>query len=511
MVVASSLSSPSPQCSPPADTAVGAGAPATYFIVYPPPGPLLPEVDPFYSKNYILVDEAAPDDPQRRAAILTDYCGSDNSTQQHVACTAAYDENWATRRRDEALLSRICSNVLHPLCDSSTVNILSLNSTDVHTTHFKFMTGSAHQLSRPYVFYDETSHVPTAMFYCMHMFEVIGERYVHDDMVKCRDHIVDYISTNFPHITPLAGSAGARRSKFYFKQYLASVLSASPSPSSPSCFLSSDGIPLSSSLGCLFLTHGTDKGWAHGYNRVYERILKEVKERNGARGVRLLEVGVFRGSSMKVWEEYFSQDRSRFYGLSYGAETFYSPDVAESNEYVPEDPLNSKTTLFYGSQSEVTDLENIKSQLPRLDVIIDDGSHDPLDQRLTFEVLFDKLVDGGLYVIEDIETSYWNREGAELYSRTFKQPLGVGAAMNVVDLFLRAVHYAKHINGVFLGDSDNAVKEDWNNAVNSWIETVDDVASVEFAYNMIIVRKKTEVDAFFAQKNREYFHKRQTK
>lgn len=159
------------------------------------------------------------------------------------------------------------------------------------------------------------------------------------------------------------------------------------------------------------MTHRTDKGWAHGYNRIYDRVLKEVKDRKGVDGVKLLEVGVFRGSSMKVWEEYFTAEPSHFYGLSYGSQTFYSPDVADDTDYAPEDDLllNTKTTLFYGSQSERADLMDVKSKLPDMDVIIDNGSHDPLDQRLTFEILFETLNDGGLYIIEDVETSYWNR------------------------------------------------------------------------------------------------------
>ncbi|GMH85263.1 hypothetical protein TL16_g10176 [Triparma laevis f. inornata] len=230
-------------------------------------------------------------------------------------------------------------------------------------------------------------------------------------------------------------------------------------------------------MGCLFLTHGTtDKGWAHGYNRIYDRVLKEVKDRKGADVVKLLEVGVFRGSSMKVWEEYFTAEPSHFYGLSYGSQTFYSPDVADDTDYAPEDDLllNTKTTLFYGSQSERADLMDVKSKLPDMDVIIDDGSHDPLDQ--------------------------------------LEQPLGVGSTMNIVDLFLKTVHYAKYVNNAFLGSKDSQTRAEWNVETREWIENVvQDVGSVEFAYNMVLIRKKTEIDDFYEYKNRNYYHKQQTK
>ena len=44
----------------------------------------------------------------------------------------------------------------------------------------------------------------------------------------------------------------------------------------------------------------------------------------------------------------------------------------------------------------------------KFDVIIDDGSHIPWHQIFTLETIFDTfLKDGGVYIIEDIETSYW--------------------------------------------------------------------------------------------------------
>ena len=50
------------------------------------------------------------------------------------------------------------------------------------------------------------------------------------------------------------------------------------------------------------------------------------------------------------------------------------------------------------------------------DVIIDDGGHHYEQQSLSYEVLFDRaLTPGGVYFIEDIETSYW-QPGVPLYN-----------------------------------------------------------------------------------------------
>ena len=43
------------------------------------------------------------------------------------------------------------------------------------------------------------------------------------------------------------------------------------------------------------------------------------------------------------------------------------------------------------------------SSIPNdIDIIIDDGSHKPQDQFSTFQQAFNKLTDGGLYIIEDV-------------------------------------------------------------------------------------------------------------
>jgi SAM-dependent methyltransferase len=51
------------------------------------------------------------------------------------------------------------------------------------------------------------------------------------------------------------------------------------------------------------------------------------------------------------------------------------------------------------------------------DIIIDDGSHDVAHQQMTFGKLFDLLKPGGIYIIEDMCTSFF-KEGVNLYGYT---------------------------------------------------------------------------------------------
>jgi demethylmacrocin O-methyltransferase len=46
-----------------------------------------------------------------------------------------------------------------------------------------------------------------------------------------------------------------------------------------------------------------------------------------------------------------------------------------------------------------------------VDIVIDDGSHINKHVINAFKILFPKLSSGGLYVIEDTETSYWHGKG----------------------------------------------------------------------------------------------------
>ena len=59
---------------------------------------------------------------------------------------------------------------------------------------------------------------------------------------------------------------------------------------------------------------------------------------------------------------------------------------------------------FYGDQGKITDLQkflDVKKVEGQLDFIIDDGSHHPQHQIISFTFLFEKgLKPGGIYIIE---------------------------------------------------------------------------------------------------------------
>ena len=64
--------------------------------------------------------------------------------------------------------------------------------------------------------------------------------------------------------------------------------------------------------------------------------------------------------------------------------------------------------VYYGDQSNTTFLSHfLERSGGNFDVIIDDGSHLPSHQVISFEALWKSVVPGGQYIVEDTETSYW--------------------------------------------------------------------------------------------------------
>lgn len=142
------------------------------------------------------------------------------------------------------------------------------------------------------------------------------------------------------------------------------------------------------SLDKLALEHGTDKSSInHNYAVKYESYFNHIKNDD----LKILEIGVLLGNSLKMWEEFFPNAE------------IYAIDLDPQCEKYE----TKRTTVLIGDQSDLNFLESVCKEVT-FDIIIDDGSHIPKHQIASFEYLFKKLKPGGIYVIEDIHTSYCN-------------------------------------------------------------------------------------------------------
>lgn len=76
------------------------------------------------------------------------------------------------------------------------------------------------------------------------------------------------------------------------------------------------------------------------------------------------------------------------------------------------------TKIYIGSQEDKDFLNQLKKLVPKVDILLDDGGHTMKQQITTFESLFDHIKENGLYVCEDLHTSYWDYFGGGYKKKT---------------------------------------------------------------------------------------------
>lgn len=153
-------------------------------------------------------------------------------------------------------------------------------------------------------------------------------------------------------------------------------------------------------LNELGLKYRTDKavdgkrgepGKGHDYLRIYERF--SVLERTEV--LKVLEIGVQKGASIRMWEEYFPNA------------TIYGLDIAESALNVTGDRIRIQLV----DQSNAAALQAFAEQNGPFDLIVEDGSHIWAHQIIGLQTLLPHLKPGGQYIVEDLHTSYASEFG----------------------------------------------------------------------------------------------------
>jgi hypothetical protein len=147
--------------------------------------------------------------------------------------------------------------------------------------------------------------------------------------------------------------------------------------------------------------HGTDKfthsAGGENYLAVYERFLRSRRRRKFT----LLELGVYRGDSLRTWRDYFRN--ATIVGLDVDPA---APERAAEFE------------VYVGSQHDTELLGRVRAEHPDLEVVVDDASHlNPLTFA-SFACLFPQLPSGGVYIIEDLAPGGYGRDwpGADAHS-----------------------------------------------------------------------------------------------
>jgi len=232
---------------------------------------------------------------------------------------------------------------------------------------------------------------------------------------------------------------------------------------------------------------GSDKSFHHGYTRFYVPLFEPLREKP----VRLVEIGVEQGRSMKAWQLYLP-NASHIYGIGYGnfqAAGSRPRDCFADAHTRAAVGTGVPCTLYQGDQSSREFLDAfVAATGGAFDVVIDDGSHVPSHQRLTFERLFPAVAPGGLYAIEDIETSYWTRMNRPMYGYSLKNETSIVEHMKRV---------ADAINREFLYGGGGG---------QSPLPAVyDSVSTIMFAHNLIVLRKQLPGESRYSDRKYRFY------
>jgi len=132
------------------------------------------------------------------------------------------------------------------------------------------------------------------------------------------------------------------------------------------------------------IQHNTDKATFHNFTDIYEQYFKNLRNKI----LNILEIGIDKGYSINMLRDYFPN--AQIYAIDCLDKTHLSGD---------------RFTFSVGDQTDRNYMRSLFSNI-NFDIIIDDGGHGMEQQQVTLEECLPKLKTGGIYILEDLHTSY---------------------------------------------------------------------------------------------------------
>lgn len=149
--------------------------------------------------------------------------------------------------------------------------------------------------------------------------------------------------------------------------------------------------------------------WIHYFDIYHEHFQKFQKK-----PVVILEFGVSHGGSLQMWKNYFGR-KARIIGV----------DINPECEQLAEEQVE----IYIGSQEDPEFLRDLMKKIGKVDIVIDDGGHTMKQQITTFDEVYRYVKEDGVYLVEDLHTSYWSEFGGGLR----KQGTFVEKAKDLID------------------------------------------------------------------------------
>jgi limonene-1,2-epoxide hydrolase len=131
--------------------------------------------------------------------------------------------------------------------------------------------------------------------------------------------------------------------------------------------------------------------WLH-YFEIYDRHFARFRGKAPV----VVEFGVSQGGSLQMWRDYFGPG-TQLIGID------INPECRRFEE--------EGVRIVIGDQADRAFLRALRKTLPPIDILIDDGGHAMEQQIATYEELFAQVQPNGVYLCEDLHTSYWRRWG----------------------------------------------------------------------------------------------------
>lgn len=198
------------------------------------------------------------------------------------------------------------------------------------------------------------------------------------------------------------------------------------------------------------------------YLTEYDRLLNGYRNKP----VRLLEIGIQNGGSLEIWSKYFSK-----------ASVLIGCDINPDCTLLSYD--DPRICVIVGNANAPDVLEQVFQRSPQFDIIIDDGSHMSSDIIKSFALYFPRVVEGGVFIAEDLHCSYWSHFEGGLFD-----------PYSSISFFKRLADIVSHEYwGIPKARADilRGIFTKYGCEVDE--ETLSQVHSVEFINSMCVVRK----------------------
>lgn len=213
----------------------------------------------------------------------------------------------------------------------------------------------------------------------------------------------------------------------------------------------------------LALAAGADKASSyHNYTRVYSQYFAPLKNEP----IKFLEIGVYKGASVNLWEHYFTNADLHFMDIDFSRQEYISQNVSYHNV----------------NQEDAAALDAFRKVEGEFDIILDDGGHTMKQQITSLIYLITAVKSGGMYIIEDLHTSYWKGFGG--YGNPLNPLAGPGCTTEFLKALVDCINYpgARTTKANF----DLLPPEIYNN-LNYWQKNIE---SIHFYDSICIIIKR---------------------